>query len=66
MMKFVFWHEDKYRSLVEVDTNIVGGCVQPGITKVPKIGSLHIFEISPIKHGGVVDFLLANKHEGFL
>ena len=34
--------------------------------KVPKIGSLHIFAISPEKHGGEVDFLPANKHEDFL
>ena len=34
--------------------------------KVPKIRSLHIFAISPVKHGGWSCFLPANKHEGFL
>ena len=34
--------------------------------KVPKVKSLHIFAISPQKHGGEVDFLPANKHESFL
>ena len=33
------------------------GCVQPGMSKVPKIRILHIFE---------VDFLPTNKHESFL
>ena len=33
------------------------------MSKVPKIRSLHIFAISPDKHGGEVDFLPANKHE---
>ena len=35
------------------------------MSKVPKI-SLHIFAISPEKHGGEVYFLPANKHESFL
>ena len=34
--------------------------------KVPRIRSLHIFAISPEKHGGEVDFLPANKHKSFL
>ena len=36
------------------------------MSKVPKIRSLHIFAISPEKHGGEVDFLPENKHEHFL
>ena len=28
------------------------GCVQPGMPKIPKVRSLHIFAISPEKHGG--------------
>ena len=57
-----FWHADKHLSLLQVDT-IIFECVQPGMPKVPKIRSLHIFAISPEKHGGEVDFLPANKHE---
>ena len=34
--------------------------------KLPKISNLHIFAISPEKHGGEVDFLPENKHEYFL
>ena len=34
--------------------------------KLPKISNLHIFAISPEKHGGEVDFLPENKHEHFL
>ena len=35
--------------------------------RVPKIRSLHIFAISPEKHGwGEVEFFPANKHESFL
>ena len=40
--------------------------MQPGIPKVPKIRSLHIFAIYPEKRGSQVGFLLANKHESFL
>ena len=36
------------------------------MTKVPKIIILHIFAISPEKHGGKVDFLPANDHDHFL
>ena len=36
------------------------------MSKVPKIRSLHIFAIFPVKHGGWSCFLPANKHEGFL
>ena len=53
-MKFAFWHADKQRSFLT------------GLPTVPKIRSLHIFEISPEKHGGEVDFLPGNKHESFL
>ena len=42
------------------------GCVQPGIAKVLKTRSLHVFAISPEKDLGEVDFLPANKHESFL
>ena len=37
--------------------------------KMPKIGNLHIFAISPEKHGGggKIDFFLpTNEHESFL
>ena len=34
----------------EVDTIILG--VQPDMPKIPKIRRLHIFAISPEKHGG--------------
>ena len=40
--------------------------MQPGIPKVPKIKSLHIFAISPENHRGEVGFLPANEHESFL
>ena len=43
-----FWHAGKRRSLLQVDT-INFGCVQPGMPKVPKKRSLHIFAISPEK-----------------
>ena len=36
------------------------------MSKVPKIRSLHIFAISPEKHGAEVDFLPANKNKSFL
>ena len=36
------------------------------MSKVPKIRSLHIFAISPEKHGGEVEFFPANKCESFL
>ena len=42
------------------------GCVQPGMSIVRKIRSLHIFTMSQEKHGGEVDFLAANKLEHFL
>ena len=59
-----FWHSDEHRSLLQGDTVILG--VQPGIPKVRKIRSLHIFAISPWKHGGKVDFWSANKQKKFL
>ena len=34
--------------------------------KVIKLRSLHIFVISPEKHGDEVDFSPADKHESFL
>ena len=51
-----FWHADKHRSLVQVNTMI----------KVPIIRSLHIFAISPEMHGCKVDFLPTNEHQSFL
>ena len=36
------------------------------MSKVPKIRSLHIFAICPVKHWGWSCFLPANKHERFL
>ena len=46
-----FWHGDKHRSLLQVDT-IILGLYKPGMPKVPKIGILNIFAISPEKHWG--------------
>ena len=43
-----FWHADKHGSFLQLDTIILG--VQPYIPKVAKI-SLHIFALSPEKHG---------------
>ena len=46
--------------------------VQPGMPKVPKIRSLHIFAISPEmfwrgeRGQGELDFLPANEHQNFL
>ena len=40
--------------------------MQPDIPKLLKIRNLHIFAISPEKHGGEVDFLPENEHEYFL
>ena len=34
--------------------------------EVPKLRRLHIFAISPERHGCEVDFLPANKHESFV
>ena len=62
--KVYFWHADKHRSLLQGDTIFLG--VQSGMPKVPKIRRLHIFAISPEKHGGEVDILPENKHESFL
>ena len=60
-----FWHADKQRSLLQVDTIILGGVTRYA-PKVPKIRSLHIFSTSPEKHGDEVDFLPADKYESFL
>ena len=46
-----FWHAEKQQNFLQVDI-IIFGCAQPGMAKVPKIGSLHIFAISLEKHGG--------------
>ena len=42
------------------------GFVQPGMHKVPQIKSLHIFAISPEKHGGWSWVFACKKHEHFL
>ena len=53
-----FWHADEYQSLLQVDTIILG--VYPGMPKIPKIRSLHIFAISPEKHWGWSWFFCLN------
>ena len=40
--------------------------MQPDMPKLLKIRKLHIFAISPEKHGGEVDSLPENEHEYFL
>ena len=40
--------------------------MQPGVPKVPKIRSFHIFAISPEKAWGMKLILPADKHESFL
>ena len=40
--------------------------MQPDMRKLLKIRNLHIFAISPEKHGGEVDFLPENEHKSFL
>ena len=59
MMNFIFGMQIK----IEVHHS---GCVYPGMSKVPKM-SLHIFAISPEKHGrwGWC-FLSVDKHKQFL
>ena len=60
-----FWHADKHKTSASWYYRF--GCVQPGMSKVRKIRSFHIFAISPEKHrGGEVGFLPANKHKRFL
>ena len=62
-MKFIFGMQI---NIVVFDKLILSfGCVQPGMPKVCKIRSLHIFAILPENHVGEVDFLPDNKHEYF-
>ena len=42
------------------------GCLYPDMPKVPKIRSLHIYAISPEKHGFDVVLLPADKYKSFL
>ena len=42
------------------------GCAYPDMLEVRKIRSLHVFAISPEKHGDEVVLLPADKHENFL
>ena len=43
------------------------GCIQPGMPKIPKIRSLHIFAVSSEKHGGWSWFSLpTNERKSFL
>ena len=42
------------------------GCVYPDMPKVPKIRSMHIYAISPEKHGVEVVLLPADKYKSFL
>ena len=59
-----FWHADQHWSLLQVGTIILDMCNQA----YPKywVLNLHIFAISPEKHGDELDFLPADKHESFL
>ena len=59
-----FWLADKHKTSTSRYYHFE--CVQPGMSKVRKIRSLHIFAISPEKYGGEVGFLPANKHKRFL
>ena len=53
-IELYFWHAYKQQSFLQVDTMILG------------YWSLHIFVISPEKHGNEVYLLLADKHKSFL
>ena len=67
MMKFIFWHAGKNRSLLQDDTIILGVCNQswPKYPQSKKFG--YLCNISRIAWGEhEVDFLPANKHESFL
>ena len=59
-----FWHADKHLKS-STSSYYHFGCLQPGISKLPKI-SLHIFAISSEEHGGEVDFLSTDKCKNFL
>ena len=59
-----FWHADRHRSLLQVDTIILCVCNQ-ACPKVPKI-SLHILQYLQKSMGNEVDFLPADKHKNFL
>ena len=51
MMKYIFDMQINIKFFYKL-INHHFGCVQPDMPKVPTIRSLHIFAISPEKHGG--------------
>ena len=63
-----FWHADKHRSLLRVDTITLGVCNQacPKYPKYEVCIFLRYFQKWMGKAGSEVDFLPANKHESFL
>ena len=58
-----FWNADKHRSLLQVDTIILGVCTTRHAQSTQN--KFAYLCISP-EAWGEVHFLLANKHEGFL
>ena len=49
-MTFIFGMQINMEVFYKLITSF--GCLQPGMPKVLKIRSVHIFAISPEKHGG--------------
>ena len=62
--KLYFWHADKYRNLLQVDTIIL--VVLPDIPRVPKNKFAYLATSSKKHGGGEVEFLSADKHKNFL
>ena len=58
-----FWHTEKLRNFLKL---MLPFWTCPDMPKVPKIRSLHIYAISPEKHGVEVVLLPADKNESFL
>ena len=61
----------KLISCPKINTNVISwyyhlGCVQPGMPKIPKVRSLHIFAISPEKYGGWSWFFACKRHKTYL
>ena len=62
--KVYFWHADKYRSFLQVDTIILSVCNHP-LPKYPKWEASISLQYLQKSMADEVDFLPADKHESF-
>ena len=64
MMKCIFGMQRNFKIFYKLILPF--GFAYPDMPKVPKIRSLHVYAISPEKHGVEVVLLPADKYESFL